>query len=199
MVTHPKLFDEKSGWDVLGCASAPETEIAATAALAIRDFLRTHPITVALLRWCGPESAPSGPLAPSAIIGEVRRRCDDQTAPSSRHGYSDLSLGNPGIVDQSSSRGSEISLGGGWHCIRFPCGRIDIVLGTGYFQPGIVVFVVIDQRRPRRGEGAGIVHLHRNIEIVGVTPAITLHDVQLVRMRRGELVHPASRIQPDGV
>jgi hypothetical protein len=95
--------------------------------------------------------------------------------------------------------GSEIGFGGQWHGIKLAGGGVDIVLGAGHFEPGFVVFVVVRQRRPWRGEGAGIVDLHRDIEIAGIAPAIALHDVQFIRMRRREIVDPASWVEPDGI
>jgi hypothetical protein len=70
MLTHPKLLEEKSGEDLLGCANVPDANPAAATALATNDVLKTDPNMVALLRCCGSKIRSGGALSQSVSLVE---------------------------------------------------------------------------------------------------------------------------------
>lgn len=94
---------------------------------------------------------------------------------------------------------SEIGFGGDWHLVKLACGDVDIVFGAGHFEPGFIVFVIARQCGPFCRERARIVDLHCDIEITGIAYAVTLHDVQFIRMGRRKNVDPSFRVETDSV
>jgi hypothetical protein len=53
--------------------------------------------------------------------------------------------------------------------------------------------------RPRPGEGARIVHLHRDIDLLAVgAEAVPFDDVQLVGVWGAVVVHETERVREDG-